>query len=192
MARSLVPAIFMDRDGVLIENQSDYVKTWSEVEVYSTALQALADISFSQYKIVVVTNQAAVAKGLTTLDEVNRIHRHLRSDVESAGGRIDAFYVCPHQPEDGCECRKPKPGMLFRASREMDIDLAQSIMIGDALSDLQAGKAAGVKTRILLMSGRGKEQIALPQMETLKPFLVFNDLKQACAVIVTRLNETRI
>src|SRR5450759_5777126 len=151
MARSLVPAIFMDRDGVLIENQSDYVKTWSEVEVYSTALQALADISFSQYKIVVVTNQAAVAKGLTTLDEVNRIHRHLRSVVESAGGRIDAFYVCPHQPEDGCECRKPKPGMLFRASREMDIDLAQSIMIGDALSDLQAGKAAGVKTRILLM-----------------------------------------
>ena len=192
MARSLVPAIFMDRDGVLIENQSDYVKTWSEVEVYSTALQALADISFSQYKIVVVTNQAAVAKGLTTLDEVNRIHLHLRSDVESAGGRIDAFYVCPHQPEDGCECRKPKPGMLFRASREMDIDLAQSIMIGDALSDLQAGKAAGVKTRILLMSGRGKEQIALPQMETLKPFLVFNDLKQACAVIVTRLNEARI
>ena len=101
-----MPAIFLDRDGVIIENRSDYVKSWQEVIIYPQALLALAVLSRTPYKIVVVTNQSAVAKGLTDLAEVQVIHRNLVGEVASAGGRIDACYLCPHSPEEtGKKCQ---------------------------------------------------------------------------------------
>lgn len=179
-----MPAIFLDRDGVIIENRSDYVKSWQEVIIYPQALIALAVLSRTPYKIVVVTNQSAVAKGLTDLAEVQVIHRNLVGEVASAGGRIDACYLCPHSPEDQCRCRKPKPGLLIQASQELSIDLGASIMIGDALTDLQAGQAAGVGMKILVLSGRGKAQAGLPEAGLARPFQVCADLLAASQLIL--------
>jgi D-glycero-D-manno-heptose 1,7-bisphosphate phosphatase len=185
MTPELSPAIFIDRDGVLIENRPDYVKSWAEVVMYPDAFQALADVRLSGYKIVVVTNQAAIAKGLTSLGEVNSIHQKIQLAVNSAGGRIDAFYICPHQPLDNCLCRKPKPGLLIQASQDMAIELSKSILIGDALTDIQAGKAAGLPACILLLSGRGRGEVVLPSAQAFKPFYVFDDLKQAVSNIIS-------
>ncbi len=173
------PAIFLDRDGVIIENCTDYVRSWNDVLLYDHSLPALEKISHSPYKIVIVTNQSAVGRGILPLRTAQDINHKLVKVVKNAGGRIDGVFMCPHAPEDQCACRKPKPGLLFKAAQALAIDLSRSIMIGDATTDLLAGQAAGVMTRILLMSGRGREQYSIASSMHLEPFLVYETLADA-------------
>jgi D-glycero-D-manno-heptose 1,7-bisphosphate phosphatase len=154
-------ALFLDRDGVLIENRPDYVRSWAQVEIFPQALQALARAAQSAYKIVLITNQAGIGRGLILPEVAEEINRRLVAEVVKAGGRIDGVYLCPHKPEDSCECRKPRPGLILQAARELDLDLKRSIFIGDALTDLQAGQAAGINRLALVSTGRGKEQAQL-------------------------------
>jgi D-glycero-D-manno-heptose 1,7-bisphosphate phosphatase len=178
------PAIFLDRDGVIIENRPTYVRHWSEVVIYPQALQALARIRLSPYKIVIITNQSAVGRGLMPLETAVMINQRLIAAIQQAGGRIDGVFMCPHAPEEECQCRKPKPGLLFQAAQALDLDLSRSIMIGDALSDLQAGQAAGLPLTVLVRSGRGRQQERLPLPAGLKPFLTYNTLAEALADLV--------
>jgi D-glycero-D-manno-heptose 1,7-bisphosphate phosphatase len=104
------PAIFLDRDGVLIENRPSYVRGWEDVHIFHQALAALVRISTAPYKIVLVTNQSAVGRGLISSEVAWAINRRLVSVIEDAGGRIDGVFMCPHAPQDRCACRKPKPG----------------------------------------------------------------------------------
>jgi D-glycero-D-manno-heptose 1,7-bisphosphate phosphatase len=154
------PAIFLDRDGVIIENRSDYVRTWEDVAFIPGALEALAEISRTEFAIVIVTNQAGVGRGLISETVARSINQSVCEEIVRSGGRVDGMYLCPHTNDDDCECRKPKPGMLLQAAREHDIDLSHSWMIGDALTDLQAGKAAGAQS-LLVLTGRGTEQQTL-------------------------------
>jgi D-glycero-D-manno-heptose 1,7-bisphosphate phosphatase len=100
----------------------------------------------------VITNQSAVGRGLTTRAELDRMHKELASEVQQHGGRIDAFLVCPHTPEDGCDCRKPAPGLLYQARDRYGVDLESAVVIGDARSDVEAARAAGCAS-ILVLSG---------------------------------------
>src|SRR4030067_60755 len=102
------PAIFLDRDGVLIENRSSYVLRWEDVEIYPQALAALAQASSSSYKIILITNQSAVGRAIIELETALEINLRLVQKIEETGGRIDGVFMCPHKPEDHCECRKPK------------------------------------------------------------------------------------
>lgn len=154
------PAIFLDRDGVIIENRPDYVRSWDDVAIFPQALRALAAAGRLPRQIVIVTNQSGIGRGLIPQPTAEAINRRLAARIEKAGGRIDGVYVCPHAPEAGCRCRKPRPGLLLQAAAELNIDLTRSIMIGDALTDLQAGLAAGVKTVALVKTGRGRAQLA--------------------------------
>lgn len=170
-------ALFLDRDGVIIENQPNYVRSWQEVIFLPGALDALAMVSkTSDVKIVLVSNQAVIGRGYIDLKECLRINDQIISVITSSGGRIDGSFICPHAPEDNCDCRKPKPGLLLRASRELGLDLCNSMMVGDGLTDLQAGFAAGVGRNVLVLSGRGRDQLKLPLAKTLPPFEVFKDL----------------
>jgi D-glycero-D-manno-heptose 1,7-bisphosphate phosphatase len=169
------PAIFLDRDGVIIENRSDYVRTWEDVVFIPGALTALADVASTGFAIVVVTNQAGVGRGLISETVAQSINESVCQEIVRTGGRIDGVYLCPHTGDDNCDCRKPKPGMLLQAAREHDIDLTQSWMIGDALTDLQAGKAAGARP-LLVLTGRGTEQQTLhglPGFESIVEALAF-------------------
>lgn len=148
------PAIFLDRDGVIIENRENYVRSWSDVCLIPAALQALRRWSTLGVAIVMVTNQACVGKGIITLEQAEQINWRVIAQVTGDGGRIDAAYLCPHRPDENCDCRKPKPGMLLRATHDLDLDLARSVMIGDAITDMQAAQAAGVRA-ILVKTGRG-------------------------------------
>lgn len=175
----MFPAIFLDRDGVIIENREEYVRSWADVSIYPQALSALAKASHSAHKIVIITNQAGVGKGLIPLKTAAEINRRLVQVIERAGGRVDGLYMCPHTPQDQCECRKPRPGMILQAARALSLDLSQSWMIGDALSDLQAGRAAGVGHIALVRTGRGDQQAQLPEIAGLKPFYLYHDLTDA-------------
>jgi D-glycero-D-manno-heptose 1,7-bisphosphate phosphatase len=153
-------AVFIDRDGVIIENRDDYVLSWSEVRFIPGALEALAKLGRSSLAVVLVTNQSAVGRGLISLQEAQEINRRVVAEIRAHGGRMDAVYMCPHHPDEGCACRKPAPGMLLQAARELDLDLASSTLIGDALTDLSAARAAGVRG-VLVLTGRGSDQAGL-------------------------------
>jgi D-glycero-D-manno-heptose 1,7-bisphosphate phosphatase len=175
------PAIFLDRDGVIIENRPSYVRSRAEVAIYPQALAALARAGAGPEKIILVTNQSAVGRGIISLETAQAINVGLVAEIERSGGRVDGVYMCPHAPEAGCDCRKPRPGLFFQAARAHSIDLSRSLMIGDALTDLQAARAAGIPRLILVRTGRGARQERLPEAAQLKPFHVYDTLAEALA-----------
>jgi D-glycero-D-manno-heptose 1,7-bisphosphate phosphatase len=175
----VIPAIFLDRDGVIIENRADYVRGWEDVSIFPQALQALAKASARPYKLVLVTNQSAVGRGLISLAAAEAINRRLVAQIENAGGRVDGIFMCPHAPEAGCDCRKPKPGLLLQAAEALDLDLGRSVMIGDALTDLMAGQGAGVGSLALVRTGLGAEQERLPKPDGLKAYQTYDTVTDA-------------
>jgi D-glycero-D-manno-heptose 1,7-bisphosphate phosphatase len=151
-------AIFLDRDGVICENRIDHVKSWQEFEFLPGVKENLASLSRLGWPIIVVTNQAAIGRGLMTTETLEDIHQRMVAEIAAYGGRIDRIIYCPHHPEDECACRKPQPGMLLQAAAEMNLDLTRSYLIGDAATDIQAGQQVGCHN-ILVLTGRGKEQL---------------------------------
>lgn len=180
----MFPAIFLDRDGVIIENRSNYVRRWEDVAIYGQALTALSEINSSPYKIVMVTNQSAVGRGIISPGTVREINARLVRIIGQTGGRIDGVYVCPHAPEEHCECRKPKPGLLFQAAEAQNLDFNHSILIGDTLGDLMAGQAAGTRQTVLVRTGLGAEQETSRKARELKPFLIYDTLADALSDLV--------
>lgn len=161
------PAVFLDRDGTLVE-EVGYIDRLDRLALFPWSLDAVRLLHRAGYRIIVVTNQAGVARGYFGEDFVRRAHAHLDALVRAAGGEIAGFYHCPHHPDASvaeyrrrCECRKPAPGMLLRAAREHDIDLSRSFSVGDRWSDVQAGTRAGVRS-VLVRSGYGATQAARP------------------------------
>ena len=175
----MLPAIFLDRDGVIIKNRSSYVRNWSHVVFYQSALTALARLSELPYKIIIVTNQSAVGQGLISIATANELNHLIVAKIVKAGGRIDSLFMCPHLPLDHCSCRKPKPGLLVQAAEALSIDLKRSVMIGDAVSDIQAGQNAGVAKTILVLTGRGRSQLMHEAIIHQKSFLIYQSLSHA-------------
>jgi D-glycero-D-manno-heptose 1,7-bisphosphate phosphatase len=188
----MYPSIFLDRDGVLIENRSDYVRDWSQVKIIPEAIRALTLAPIEKYKVVIVTNQSAVGRGLILLRTAQEINQRLVDLIRDHGGQIDGVYMCPHKPEDGCSCRKPLPGLLLQAAKDLSIDLQRSWMIGDAWSDVQAGEAAGMRGTILLRTGRGVEQLSQARLETMTSNLVLDSLPLAFEAIFSADNDPPI
>ncbi len=182
MPTSLRPAVFLDRDGVINENRANYVRVVDHVRFIPGALAALARLAQWDCAIVVVTNQSSIGRGLVTLAVSDAINAHVREHVEQAGGRVDAFYVCPHEPNGGCACRKPEPGLLRDAAADLGLDPSRSYMIGDALTDVLAGQRAGAQP-ILVLTGRGATQAPLLERDGLADVPVVADLEAAVALI---------
>lgn len=153
LARPGLQAIFLDRDGTINRERADYVKSWQEYEWLPGALEALAALAQLRVPILIVTNQSAIGRGILSTDDLAAIHARVRAEALAAGARIDQFLVCPHAPAAACSCRKPKPGLLLQAAAEYRLDLASCVFIGDSISDLMAGAAAGCQC-ILVRTGR--------------------------------------
>ncbi len=154
------PAVFIDRDGTL-NVEKNYVHKWEDWEWIPGAVDAIKRLNAAGYLVIVVTNQAGIARGYYTEADVLSLHQCVDEDLGSQGGRINGYYYCPHHPEHGevrdCDCRKPEPGMLLAAARERDIDLPRSFMIGDKAADIEAGLAVGA-TPILVLTGYGEKE----------------------------------
>lgn len=156
---SLRPAVFLDRDGVINENRDNYILSWADVEFLPGVFESLRQLADSDFVVVMVTNQSAVGRGLVTLEAVVAINDGIVARVGQENGRIDRSYICPHRPDEDCQCRKPRPGMLLRAAQELGIDLRRSYLIGDAVTDVEAALRAGC-VPILVLTGRGERQRA--------------------------------
>jgi len=161
--------IFLDRDGVINENRSDYVKSWGEFCFLPGSKEAIAMLTNAGHRIIVCTNQAGVARGRLSLETVEEIHGRMVAEIAQAGGRIERVYYCPHGKDENCFCRKPRPGMLLRAHDELGIDMNDALFIGDSISDIQAALAAGVHP-ILVLTGLGIEHLHEHYQEVDGPF----------------------
>jgi D-glycero-D-manno-heptose 1,7-bisphosphate phosphatase len=176
-------AVFIDRDGVICHNRDDHVKSWAEFEFQSGARESLLRLAQLDVLIVVITNQAIINRGMVPVRTVEHIHRQMVKEIEKAGGRVDRVLYCPHRPDEHCTCRKPQPGLLLQASREMGVDLAQSYLIGDAYADIQAGETAGCRC-FLVLTGRGRNELRRCLLHGQNGFRVSSDLESAVDAIL--------
>ncbi len=178
-------AVFLDRDGVINENSSDYVTSWQEFIFLPQVFEPLKRLAQSDLVIVVVTNQSAVNRGFMDRAALEEIHARMVGEVARRGGRIDAVFYCPHRPDEGCDCRKPRLGLFLRAAKEYKLDLTRSYMVGDTLTDIEAGLAVGCKS-FLVLTGRGQDQLAKLRASQLTGYRVVADLSEAVAWILDR------
>jgi D-glycero-D-manno-heptose 1,7-bisphosphate phosphatase len=183
-----VPAIFLDRDGVINRERADYVKIWDEFEFLPGVLPALGQLATLPVPILIISNQSAIGRGLVQAETVAEIHRRAQASIQVAGGRIDDFFVCPHQPTDGCACRKPKPGLLQQAVDTYALDIHRSIFVGDAITDFQAAQAIGCRS-ILVESGRQGGRLRGLVGENLSAIIVA-DLAEAATLILEEYKKT--
>ena len=142
-------AIFLDRDGVINLEKKDYVKSIKEFQIMDNVPKAIIELKKKGFLVIIITNQSAINRGLLTIKILNEIHNYLQEILKDNNTSVDDFYFCPHRPEEKCKCRKPNPGMLLKAAQEHDIDMSQSFMIGDSLTDIQAAGKAGCEGILL-------------------------------------------
>lgn len=163
MSKRLQPAAFLDRDGTIIR-QVELMHKPSDMEILPRTAEAIRSLNAANIRVIVVTNQPVVARGIATTQQIEAIHGLLQSALQAEGASIDAFYFCPHHPNATCEafrqccdCRKPNPGMLLKAQRDHEIDLSRSVMIGDTTQDILTGNRAGVRTILVHTGHAGKD-----------------------------------
>jgi len=142
-------AVFLDRDGVINKERKDYVKSVKEFQILDNISKAIKMLKEEGFLVIVITNQSAINRGLISIETLNEIHNYLQKILKENNTSIDDFYFCPHRPDENCQCRKPNPGMLVKAAQEHDIDMNQSFMIGNSLTDIQAAQKSGCKGILL-------------------------------------------
>ena len=142
-------AVFLDRDGVINKERKDYVKSIEEFQILNNIPKSIKMLKEKGFLVIVITNQSAINRGLITIETLNEIHNYLQNFLKENNTSIDGFYFCPHRPDENCKCRKPNPGMLIKAAQEYNIDMNQSFMIGNSLTDIQAAQKSGCKGILL-------------------------------------------
>lgn len=184
-------AFFLDRDGTINEDRG-YISDKNEIYIYPRSIEALKLIKSKGYLIIIVTNQAGVAMGYLTENKLKEINDHIINLLTMDGVDVDAFYYCPYHPEHGNKkykrksfLRKPEPGMLIKAAQDFKINLNESFMIGDKISDIEAGKKAGCKT-VLVKTGFGKKSLKDLKFIDLKPDYISDDLYEAVERILIK------
>ena len=148
--------VILDRDGTINHDSDHYIKSLDEWRPIKGAFEAIARLTQAGYRIVVATNQSGIARGLFTTRTLFEIHDALQRAATQAGGRVDAFFFCPHAADSRCQCRKPEPGMLLEIGRRFNVALKDVYMVGDSLKDTQAAAAAGAHP-VLVLTGKGKK-----------------------------------
>jgi len=176
-------AVFLDRDGTINEEMG-YINHLSRFVLLPRTAAAIKRLNDAGVKVVVVTNQSGAARGYFPPSLVEAVHARLRNLLAAAGAHLDGIYTCLHGPADGCACRKPQPGLILQAAREMHLDLSRSYVVGDRYKDIQTGANAGVKG-ILVLTGYGRgEYENFGRTWEIRPMHVAEDLLDAAAWII--------
>ena len=179
-----IRAVFLDKDGTLIEN-IPYNTDPERIRLAPGAAAALPQLSRSGFRLVVVSNQSGIARGFFPESALQQVKTRISELMAGLGVPLDGFYYCPHGPDSGCPCRKPQPGLLWAAARDLNVDLDSSWLIGDILDDIEAGRRAGCHT-VLIDNGNETEWRSSPDRH---PDFVAGDLHEAAAYIVGGVRE---
>jgi len=172
--------VFLDRDGVINRDSTDYVKSWEEFDFLPGSIEAMARLTRAGHPLIVITNQSVIGRGMTRPEELSRIFAGMREAVETGGGRITDIFHCPHLPRDRCDCRKPGTALVRRAVETHHIDLSTAGFIGDSARDIECARAAGCAYSVLVRSGlrfeAARQQLAERGIE---PDRIADDLSDA-------------
>ncbi len=184
-------AVFLDRDGTVCE-EVGYLSSIAQIRLIPRSGEAIRKLNEQGFKIIIVTNQAGVARGFFPESALPALHAEMERLLRDEGAHIDGLFFCPHHPTEGippyriaCDCRKPAPGLLFRAAKQFGLDLASSYMVGDHLSDVECGQRVGAHS-ILLLTGHGREQAEKIPLLPAAPSHIANDLFEAVQWILDR------
>ena len=183
-----MPAVLLDRDGVINENRDSYVTRWQDFRFLPGSLEAMAALRSLGLRLAVVTNQSAVGRGLLTRQELDEIHRRMQAECASRGAAIEGVFACLHAPWDGCDCRKPRPGLLLSAMAELGEPPEACVAIGDSLGDLQAAEAVGLPF-VLVRTGLGKETLCCLEPSQHPMLLIAQDLWEAHQALRTYFKQ---
>lgn len=176
--------IVLDRDGVINEDSDDFIKSPAEWIPIPGSLDAIAALGRAGFRIAVATNQSGVGRGLYTVEILEAIHKKMIDSIKAAGGTIDGIFFCPHLPDAGCDCRKPKPGLLLQAAELFDCNPSDIRVIGDSMRDLEAARSVGAEP-ILVRSGYGRKTEKSLSDSTSVP--IFNNLADAAGELIRGL-----
>lgn len=165
--------VILDRDGVINHDSDEYIKSPGEWTPIAGSLEAIARLHREGYRIIVATNQSGVGRGLYDMDMLGRIHARMLEAVRAKGGEIDAIFFCPHKPEDECDCRKPRPGLMMEIAERLKVNLAGVYAVGDSERDVQAARAVAARP-VLVRTGKGRR--TLKKSKLLADVPVFDDL----------------
>jgi D-glycero-D-manno-heptose 1,7-bisphosphate phosphatase len=181
--------VVLDRDGVINEDSPDFIKTPAEWHAIPGSLEAIARLHQAGITVVVATNQSGVGRGLFTIDTLWDIHRKMLAEVSQAGGYIARIFFCLHGPDDNCDCRKPKPGLLYQAAEYLACGLQNMIVIGDSVRDLESAVAVGARP-VLVRTGKGRaaEKLLMDHAD-FDNLEVFDDLASAVDKLMSELTE---
>ncbi|MBA7580703.1 D-glycero-alpha-D-manno-heptose-1,7-bisphosphate 7-phosphatase [subsurface metagenome] len=189
-------AVFLDRDGVITKEPPYYAYKIDQLVLIPKSAEAIRLLNKNGVKVIVVSNQSGVARGYYQEKDIKIYNDEMQKKLEEKNAYIDAIYYCPHYPEAtikkyriDCDCRKPKPGMLKRAERDLNLDLKCSFLIGDKTSDIEAGYRAGCKT-ILVLTGQGNDELKKISKMDIKPNYISKDLFTAIQII-KRSNKSK-
>jgi len=172
--------IVLDRDGVINEDSETYIKTPDEWQPLAGSLEAIAGLKKAGFRVVVVSNQSGIGRGLLTVASLEAINRKMMEAVTVAGGELAGIYCCPHMPVDNCDCRKPRPGLLLQVAEDFGISLNNIPVIGDKASDLEMARRVGARP-LLVLTGYGQETVASLVDESAE---IFCDLASAAANLI--------
>lgn len=175
--------IVLDRDGVINRDSDAYIKSVDEWIPIEGSLEAIARLNHGGYTVVVASNQSGIARGYFDIETLSAMHRKMDSMLEKIGGRVDAVFYCPHGPDDGCSCRKPKPGMLLEIGQRFNVPLSNVIFIGDSVADIKAATSASAKT-MLVRTGKGIKAEKILRAECKASIPVYDDLAAAVDIIL--------
>ena len=174
--------VLLDRDGVINQDSDDYIKTPDEWRPIPGSIEAITLLNEHGYKVIVITNQSGLARGMYDLDTLEQIHAKMLRLCKNHNGQIEAIFFCPHLPDDGCTCRKPETGLLEQFSNQYQVDLNNIYFVGDTLKDIQAGRRVNAQP-LLVKTGKGLRTIAdNPKIDV----PIFKDLYHAAQYIITR------
>jgi D-glycero-D-manno-heptose 1,7-bisphosphate phosphatase len=181
-------AVFLDRDGTINEEMG-YINHLDRLVLLPRTAQAIRRLNEAGLKVVIITNQSGAARGYFVPSLVDEVHEKLTALLAASGARVDAIYACLHGPDAGCACRKPKPGLIEQAARDLDLDLARSYLVGDRYKDLETAANAGV-TGVLVLTGYGRgEYEHQSRAWPIPPAYVAEDLLEAAGWIITKIKS---
>jgi D-glycero-D-manno-heptose 1,7-bisphosphate phosphatase len=187
--KALQKVVFIDRDGVINQDSSAYIKSWSEFKFLPRSLEALQNLSQHHIRSYLITNQSAVNRKLITPETLTHIHTNMLAAIIAAGGRLDDIFFCPHLPAENCNCRKPRPGLILAAQQKYNINLAGSYMIGDSAKDIVCARQAGCGFTLLVKTGNYTTAITELADANIVPDYIAADLFEAVNWIIAHAGQ---
>ena len=189
IVEKLENVVFLDRDGVINLDRSDYIKRWSEFKFIPRSIEAIKELTLKGFNVIVITNQSVINRNMVSDKGLEYILTMMKNEIKSGGGLIKDIFFCPHIPEDSCDCRKPKPGLIYQAQKAYSIDLKDAVMVGDSAKDIECARNAGCGIAVLVKTGNGAEAEKTLAEKKIYPDHIAQDLYEAVQWIIAIKNE---